>query len=161
LAWVAHCPKEINHTSLLHLTMCIAYRAALVQIWSDGKNNCQHEVTYYCSTGFSSRTTLVCNWKISILKWVKILIILMRFKNVSLFFEQCWFLARNLSSFVSLARKLDNRYYTIPYCIEWTTILAAIVPATFIWQKITLFVLLEPKLVYTSRAVRSFLCNKI
>ena len=32
--------------------------------------------------------------------------------------------------------------------------------ATFIWQKITLSVLLGAKFVYTSRAVRWFLCNK-
>ena len=55
LAWVAHCPKEINHTSLLHLTMCITYRAALVQNWSDGKNNCQHEATYNNNTGVRSK----------------------------------------------------------------------------------------------------------
>ena len=58
LVWVAHCPKEINHTSLLHLTMCITYRAALLQNWSDGKNNCQHEVTYNNNPGVSSRNLL-------------------------------------------------------------------------------------------------------
>ena len=55
LVWVAHCPKEINHTSLLHLTMCITYRAALLQNWSDGKNNCQHEVTYNNKPRVSTR----------------------------------------------------------------------------------------------------------
>ena len=58
LVWLAHCPKEINHTSLLHLTMCITYRAALLQNWSDGKNNCQHEVTYKNNPGVSSRNLL-------------------------------------------------------------------------------------------------------
>ena len=28
--WVAHCSKEINHTSLLHLTMCITYNTELL-----------------------------------------------------------------------------------------------------------------------------------
>ena len=35
--------------------MCITYRAALVQNWSDGKNNCQHEATYNNITGVSAR----------------------------------------------------------------------------------------------------------
>ena len=32
--------------------MCITYRAALVQKWSDGKNNCQREATYCSSPTF-------------------------------------------------------------------------------------------------------------
>ena len=61
MAWVAHCPKEINHTSLLHLTMCITYRAALVQNWSDRKNNCQHEATNYNNTRVRSKVAWA--WK--------------------------------------------------------------------------------------------------
>ena len=35
--------------------MCITHRAALVQNWSDGKNNCQHETTYNNNTRVSTR----------------------------------------------------------------------------------------------------------
>ena len=49
---MVHCPKEIYQTSLLHLTVCITYRAALLQKWSDGKNNCQREATYCNSPTF-------------------------------------------------------------------------------------------------------------
>ena len=61
MAWAAHCPKEINHTSLLHLTMCITYRATLLQNWSDRKNDCQHEATYNNNTGVRSKVAWA--WK--------------------------------------------------------------------------------------------------
>ena len=50
-----NCRKMIGKTvDSLFFASSIPSSMALLQNWSDGKNNCQHEVTYNNNTGVSS-----------------------------------------------------------------------------------------------------------